>query len=436
MIPVLYHFTFNTPLSQALLYAVAAALVAYIAWNGYRGAIGPVDRKTGKPGEATTQQKWQRAALYGVPAVILAHFGLTYALPASAPFAGGRGQGIPIHTYGLLVGGGLLGAITLAARLAESEWRGKDGKRMREKIQDLGFWVFVGGIGGARVLFMIVEWDRTGVELKNLFANFSVGGVFSFLFSGGLVFYGGLIGAILASLQFCRVHGISFMRLADLAIPTVSLGQCLGRLGCFSAGCCWGEVTHAGSTFAVNFPGAGHVKDLLGNVGSTSSLAFSSQLQDARFVIESTGEIFHSFVPGAVRISTWAAQHGTTLPVHPTQMYESIGQFVLFLALMFARRFRAFHGQIFGIWLMAYAVLRSTIELFRGDLERGTLHGLLNWMDLPGLAAKIPAEAWFNVSTSQFISACMFALGATLLARRGAITSRPALPPTSAPAAA
>jgi phosphatidylglycerol:prolipoprotein diacylglycerol transferase len=113
------------------------------------------------------------------------------------------------------------------------------------------------------------------------------------------------------------------------------------------------------------------------------------------------------------------AQHGTTLPVHPTQLYESIGQFVLFVSLLFLRRYRRFRGQITGMWLMCYAVLRSTVELFRGDVERGTLHGLLTSIGGLPLADKVPLEAWYNISTSQFISICMFTGGAIILYRGG-----------------
>jgi phosphatidylglycerol:prolipoprotein diacylglycerol transferase len=71
------------------------------------------------------------------------------------------------------------------------------------------------------------------------------------------------------------------------------------------------------------------------------------------------------------------------------------------------------------MWLMLYAVLRSTVELFRGDIERGTLHGLLSDLNLPSLAQRVPLEAWYNISISQFISLCMFSLGAVILVRRG-----------------
>ena len=79
------------------------------------------------------------------------------------------------------------------------------------------------------------------------------------------------------------------------------------------------------------------------NAGGTPSLAFSSmadRVNETRWVIEKTGEVFPNAVDGAVRISDWAASHGHTLPVHPTQLYESLGQMVLFATLMTARRWR------------------------------------------------------------------------------------------------
>ncbi|MHB8875401.1 MAG: hypothetical protein ACYC8T_17085 [Myxococcaceae bacterium] len=64
-------------------------------------------------------------------------------------------------------------------------------------------------------------------------------------------------------------------------------------------------------------------------------------------------------------------------------------------------------------------MLRSTVELFRGDVERGTLNGLLNYLGALSLAGKVPLEAWYNISISQFISICMFTLGAVVLVRKG-----------------
>ncbi|MBZ4413833.1 prolipoprotein diacylglyceryl transferase [Myxococcus sp. XM-1-1-1] len=417
MLPVLFRLTFTSLWAQLLLYALAVGTVGYIAFNGWRGAVGEVDPKTGTRKAVVLADRLLRAAGFGLAGAGLAWFGLKYALPEGA-FPGGKGEGIPLHTYGVLLATGFMTAVTVAGRLARDEWRrvelvdgqwvDVEGPKKREQVMDLAFWVLIGGIGGSRLLFVLVNWkdySRDWTQALSL--------------GGGLVFYGGLIGAAVAAWFFARAHGMDFLRLADVCIPTVSLGQCLGRLGCFSAGCCWGDVAPAHSATAVHFPGSGLAQDLFGQVGNASSLAYTSQLDDTRFVVEATGQILHQAAPDAVRISDWVAQHGHTLGVYPTQLFESLGQLVLFVALLYARRLRRFHGHIFALWLMAYAVLRTTVELFRGDVERGTLHGLLESLGAQGLADAVPLEAWFNISTSQSISLCMFALGATLLYQKG-----------------
>ncbi|MBN1206398.1 MAG: prolipoprotein diacylglyceryl transferase [Myxococcaceae bacterium] len=432
MLPILVHLTFESLWSQLLLYAVAAGVVGYIALNGWRGAQGAQPAQ-GTRAPVRQADRLQRALLFGGVGAALAGFGLKYALPASA-FPGGKGEGIPIHTYGVLLATGFFCAASVAARLARDEWRKREwvdgkgfvdteGPRRREQVLDLGFWVLIGGLVGSRVLFMIVNWKEYARDWTGIFS-----------LGGGLVFYGGLIGAAVAAYAFSRVHGMEFLRLADLAIPTVSLGQALGRLGCFSAGCCWGGAAGSHSHLAVRFPGAGLAKDLFGQLTGTGSTAFSSQAADPRYVIEATGEVLPHAANGAVRISDWVLEHGTTLPVHPTQLFESVGQVAIFAGLLFLRRYRRFHGQIFSLWLMAYAVLRSTVELFRGDTERGTLHGLLA-DSAPALAQWVPLEAWYNISISQFISLCMFTFGATLLYRRSRRSGEVAgLGPTPSPA--
>ncbi len=417
MLPVLVHFTFTTLGSQLLLYAVAAVTVGYITVNGWLGAQGALDAATGTRAQVSTGDRLLRAAGYGLVGAVLAGFGLRFALPPGA-FPGAKGEGIPLHTYGLLLALGFITAVTVAGRLAQDEWRrvelkdgvwvDMEGPRKREQVLDMTVWILLGGIGGSRLLFVLVNWQDYARDWSQVFS-----------LGGGLVFYGGLIGASVAAFLFARMNGIDFLRLADVCIPTVSLGQCLGRLGCFSAGCCWGDVAPAHAATAVHFPGSGVAQDLFGRLGQTSSLAYTSQLQDTRYVVEATGEIFHHAAPGAVRIADWVAQQGHTLGVYPTQLFESAGQLVLFLGLLYARRFRRFHGHVLALWLMAYAVLRSTVELFRGDVERGTLHGLLQSLGAADLAASVPLEAWYNVSTSQFISLCMFTFGAVLLAQRG-----------------
>ncbi len=397
MLPVLYRFVFDTDFSKVLLYFFAAGLVVYAAWNGWQNATGP-DDKHGNPTAPSQEERRNRAITYGLVGIALAVFGLYYALPNIPVLGKGKGEGIPIHTYGVMIGLGFITAVTVCGWLSVREWPGKLGLERRDQFYDLTFYLFIGGIVGSRILFIIVNWKDYAAHPARIFD-----------LGGGLVFYGGLIGASLMAVWYTRKHHIDFFRLADIAIPTVSLGQAFGRLGCFSAGCCWGDVTtHQKAPFAVEFPGAA-AQNLFGGVGGTPSLAYSSMADgsnDTRWVIEATGQVFPQAVDGAVRISEWVARHGHTLPVHPTQLYESLGQIILFATLMTARRWRRFHGQIFAMWLMCYAVLRSSVELFRGDLERGTIHGLI---------PSIPSGAWYNISTSQFISMAMFSFGAYLL---------------------
>ncbi len=407
MIPILYKLDPDTPLKLALVYLIALAVVFYAAWSGWQGAHGPPNPKTREFDPPTRKQRLNRALAFGLGGMVLAGVGLYWVLPATA-FLGRKGEGIPIHTYGLMLAGGFIAAVSLAARLAEHEWPGEEGVRKRDQVLDLSFWVLISAIVGSRVLFILVNWKDYSSDLTKIFD-----------LGGGLVFYGGLIGAMIASLIYARRNQIDFFRLADVAMPTISLGQALGRLGCFAAGCCWGDISGKGFRFGVHFPGGNEARNLFGRVTGTASLAYQSQITENRWVVESTGQVLHHPASGAVRISEWVAQHGHTLPIHPTQLYESIGQLALLFGLLVMRRYRRFHGQILGIWLMCYAILRSTVELFRGDLERGTLNGLLNYLGLTSLAQKVPLEAWYNISTSQFISLCMFALGATILYRRG-----------------
>src|SRR5207247_5339992 len=106
---------------------------------------------------------------------------------------------------------------------------------------------------------------------------------------GGLVFYGGFIGAVAFSVWYMRKHEMPFFPYADALGPTVAIGQALGRLGCFAAGCCWGGACDAHYAFAARFP--------------QESLAYQSQVA-TRLI-----------APGAP----------STIPIHATQPYEALG---------------------------------------------------------------------------------------------------------------
>ena len=106
-------------------------------------------------------------------------------------------------------------------------------ERAGNTVMDLAFWVLIAAIVGSRVYFILVNWggpEGYGDHPENILK----------FWTGGLVFYGGLIGSVGASIWYARTHKINFLRLADVGMPTISIGQFFGRLGCLSAGCCWG----------------------------------------------------------------------------------------------------------------------------------------------------------------------------------------------------
>lgn len=275
---------------------------------------------------------------------------------------------IPVHTYGILVAGGFLVAMQLAARAAVRVGLS------REKVLDLSFGILLAAMIGSRVLFIIVNWD----EYKN-----DLPGIFAF-WKGGLVFYGGFIGAVLFSIWYMRRHKMAFFSYADAMAPTVAIGQALGRLGCFSAGCCWGGACDVNYLLAARFP--------------PESLAYQSQ-QAAQVI---------------------SANAATTIPIHPTQIYEAFGCALLFLFLTLWRTKKRFNGELLALYLMLYAPLRALVETFRGDEERGRVFNFL------GAAAH---NAWWNLSTSELISVVIFAVGVAVYVTqsRKATATAPAL---------
>jgi len=237
----------------------------------------------------------------------------------------------PINTYGVLLALAFLVALFIASRLGE-----RDGLA-RERIYDLGLWMLLAGLVGSKILMLVAdpEYRENPWHLVSL----------DFLRSSG-VWYGGLIGGLIAGFVLMRRHGLPWWTTADAFAPGVALGQSIGRQGCFAAGCCWGKPTAL--PWGVHFSEAGH---------------------------EVTG------VP-IVDIN------GATLHLHPTQLYESFAMLLIFLFLFWLHRRKRFSGQVLLAYATLYGITRFTIEFFRGD-PRGDIAGLTTLT---------------NLSTSQMIS--------------------------------
>lgn len=256
----------------------------------------------------------------------------------------GPGYNFKLHTYGVLIAVGFVLGIWLAMRQARRE--GMD----PGIILDLSFWILIAAMVGSRVLFIIVNIQDYVADPLALIK----------IWQGGLVFYGGFIGAVLAAWFYCRRYNIDFFRIADIMIPSVALGHVLGRLGCYTAGCCHGMPT--GSDWF--------------------------------------GAVFHD--QGTVV----ARNHLLGTPIHPTQLYDAGAELLIFVFLILWRNRKRVHGELLASWLMLYGLGRFLVEMFRGDTERGVL---------------IRVEFFGNpkypqiLSTSQIVALGMLAFGIGLL---------------------
>jgi phosphatidylglycerol---prolipoprotein diacylglyceryl transferase len=220
-----------------------------------------------------------------------------------------------IYSYGVLLALSYLIGLQLARSRAK-KW-GLDSN----KVLDLGIYIIIAALVGAKLLLLVVDFDQF---------RQSPAEILSLARSGG-VFYGGLILALVTAFWYIHRHKLPLWTTCDVFAPGIALGHVTGRLGCLAAGCCYGKPTTLpwGITF-------------------TNPLA--------------------------------AANVGTPLgiPLHPTQIYEAGAELlILGFLLSFERRGRPFAGRTFWAYMLLYAISRFIIEIYRGD-PRGVVFGILS----------------------------------------------------------
>lgn len=183
-----------------------------------------------------------------------------------------------------------------------------------ELILDMGVYLLLAAIIGSRALYVATTLREFTANPLDAFA----------IWKGGLVFYGGLLAAVPTGIWYVKKHSLPVWKTADIMAPSISLGHAFGRLGCFFAGCCYGAPCSGPACITFTDP--------------------------------------HSLAPAGI-------------PLFPTQLMESAGELVIFGLLLTLRRYKRFDGQVFAVYLLLYAVLRFTIEFFRGDVARGVYFG-------------------------------------------------------------
>jgi phosphatidylglycerol:prolipoprotein diacylglycerol transferase len=250
-----------------------------------------------------------------------------------------------IPTYGVLVSLGLLAALWMTARLARRAGLNSDA------VVNLGIYCALAGIIGEKLLMFVFDMNYYARNPREMFS-------LSTLQAGG-VFQGGLVLALVTAIIYMRKKNLPGLLTADVFAPGIALGHAIGRLGCFSAGCCWGIESHL--PWAVTFTNS-EANRLVG-------------------------------VPLGV-------------PLHPTQLYESFVEAVIFVVLY--RRFHRSHktGSIIGLYLVLYSSARFLVEFVR-------------YHDHPN-----PFGGPF--SATQWIALALIGVGTWLLTRRSAMVPQPA----------
>lgn len=218
----------------------------------------------------------------------------------------------PIYSYGVMIALAFIAGILLAMK--EAKRCGED----PERILDISLYIIIGALIGGRLGYVIFYLDY---YLKNPVKIF-------YFRQGGLAFLGGFILAFILGSWYVKRSKLSFWKYTDIAAPSIALGLGIGRIGCFLNGCCFGIVSEK---YGIKFPALNmppvymqHLKD--GLIASGSSY---------------------------------------TLPVIPTQLYSSLYGFLIFIILMWVKKYKKYDGFIFLTFLILYSISRFVIEFFR-----------------------------------------------------------------------
>ncbi|MBN1897186.1 MAG: prolipoprotein diacylglyceryl transferase [Spirochaetes bacterium] len=259
---------------------------------------------------------------------------------------------VPIRTYGVAVAVGFLAALSVAMRMA---------KRVGIKAEymlDFGVYVLVGIVLGSR-LFYFLFYDLEYL-LRAPWRFFA-------LWEGGLVFYGGVVGAVITGVYYVKKKRLDMLKIIDIASVVALLGLFFGRWGCLGYGCCFGKVASSSFPCPITFPD----KHFYG-----FTPAFEHQL--LRGLVKSTDKF--------------------SLPVYPVQIMSSINALILFFILTWLYKRRKFDGQTAAFSLMFYAITRFLLEFLRVN------------------------PSWLGLTVSQWIGIVMLILGLVLyrLAKRKA----------------
>lgn len=224
--------------------------------------------------------------------------------------------GFRIAFYGIIIGIGMLAGIWIAQ--SDAKRRGQD----PELYLDFALYAIICSIIGARIYYVIFEWDYYKENLLQIFN----------LRAGGLAIYGGVIAGAITMIVYTRVKKVSFFSMADTGVLGLVTGQIIGR---------WGNF--------FNCEAFGGYTDSLLAMRIRRSLVNDNMLN--------ADVLSHKIVENGVEF----------IQVHPTFLYESCWNLCLLIFMLWFRKHKKYDGQMFWIYLLGYGTGRFWIESLRTD---------------------------------------------------------------------
>ncbi len=231
---------------------------------------------------------------------------------------------ISIYTYGFFLATGFAAGLLLAK--SEARRLGQD----PDRIMDIAFYLLIAAIIGSRLLYVLTNLEIFLASPLDIIK----------VWKGGLVFYGGFIAAMITGMILLKKWNMDLWTITDIMAPSIAVGQFLGRIGCFEAGCCYGKICDLPWAIVFNNP------DSLAPVG---------------------------------------------IPLHPTQLYHAFSNLIIFLFLWFYRTRKKFAGQLFWLYILLYGITRAFVEIFRGDFRGHVCFGVLSISQVTGLTMALIA---------------------------------------------
>jgi phosphatidylglycerol:prolipoprotein diacylglycerol transferase len=355
------------------------------------------------------RQGWNRDTRGFLPFLLIVAALIYFVLPMLEvkPAAADKPIGLPIRGYGVMLLLGVSSGIGLAV------YRARQVGIHPDVIYSLAFLIFLLGIGGARLFYVVQHWD----QLNHDSWQHTLLDIVRFT-EGGLVVYGSLLGALVAFVGVAYLRRLRMLRLADIIAPSMLIGLAIGRIGCLLNGCCFGGICET-APVAIQFPQYSSPQQ------ETLSPAYAHQLsfgqlhgfqigaaqKSERPIVEhvdpggsaarsgiSAGAMIRSINGVPVSTLKQARQHlRNSLPhisvetdndriyqwsvgefpdrsrrVHPAQIYSSINAGLLFAVLWLLFPCCTRDGLVFGVLMTVYPVTRMLLEIIRND-ESGVL---------------------------------------------------------------